>query len=63
MECPLLDADIISEQLYAKSGSDKERFNSKWGDHKNKVNVLESHGIANIDSILNVLLFLLMSTK
>ena len=49
---PLLDADIISAQLYAKSGNDKEIFNKSWGDFKSKVNTLESNGIANIDTIL-----------
>ena len=49
---PLLDADIISAQLYAKSGNDKEIFNNSWGDFKNKADTLESNGIANIDTIL-----------
>ena len=49
---PLLDADIISAQLYAKSGEEKERFNKKWRELLNKVNTLESHGTSNIDAIL-----------
>jgi len=49
---PLLDADIISAQLYAKSGNDKERFNQQWRELLNKVDALNSCGIANIDAVL-----------
>jgi hypothetical protein len=49
---PLLDADIISAQLYAKSGNDKEQFNKQWRELLNRVNTLDSCGIANIDAIL-----------
>jgi len=49
---PLLDADIISAQLYAKSGNNKEHFNNNWKELLNLVDALKSHGIANIDAIL-----------
>jgi len=49
---PLLDADIISAQLYAKSGNDKEQFNKQWKEILNNVNTLDTCGIANIDAIL-----------
>ena len=49
---PLLDADIISAQLYAKSGENKDRFNEQWEELLNKVKTLEPQGIANIDAIL-----------
>lgn len=49
---PLLDADIISAQLYAKSGEDKEKFNEQWRKLLAQVKRLDTCGIANMDSIL-----------
>lgn len=49
---PLLDADIISAQLYSNAGNDRNTFNEKWKTLLEKVNELEQFKIANIDAIL-----------
>ena len=49
---PLSDADIISAQLYTKSGKDKTDFEEKWENINKLANELESQKVVNIDAIL-----------
>jgi len=49
---PLLDADIISAQLYSNAANDRKAFNEKWETLLVKVNKLEQLKIADIDVIL-----------
>jgi hypothetical protein len=49
---PLLDADIISAQLYKEAGSSKENFNDKWRSLLSNVSELEQYRIVDIDTII-----------
>lgn len=49
---PLLDADIISAQLYSNAGDERLDFNERWAELKKKVTDLEQNKVADIDSIL-----------
>lgn len=49
---PLSDADIISAQLYSKSGTDKQDFNEQWENINKLANELNTRRIVNIDAVL-----------
>lgn len=55
---PLLDADIISAQLYSNSASDREGFNDKWSELKKIISDLEEKKITNIDDILKQYMYI-----
>ena len=60
---PLLDADIISAQLYAKAGNDKDLFNEQWRKLLEKVTALASSGIASVDAILMQFMYINRARK
>ena len=49
---PLSDADIISAQLYSKSGDNKNEFTEQWKSINNLANELNVQKIVDIDAIL-----------
>jgi uncharacterized protein with ParB-like and HNH nuclease domain len=49
---PLSDADIISAQLYANAGNNKEDFNDQWESIIKLANELDSQKVVDIDAIL-----------
>lgn len=60
---PLLDADIISAELYSNAGQDKETFKKKWEEFKRLVDTLEEKKIANIDTILMQYMYITRAAK
>jgi len=55
---PLSDADIISAQLYSKSGTDKQDFNEKWENINKLANELNTRRIVNIDTVLQQFMYI-----
>lgn len=55
---PLSDADIISAQLYSKSGKDKSHFNKLWEDIKESTDDLNQRKIVDIDGILQQYMYI-----
>lgn len=58
---PLSDADIISAQMYSNAGSKKDDFNKQWESITKLSTELSSHGIINIDSILQQFMYITRS--
>ena len=56
---PLSDADIISAQLYKNAGNDKTDFKEKWQGINALAENLNSRKIADIDSILQQLMYII----
>lgn len=55
---PLLDADIISAQLYSKAVNEKEDFINNWSELKKIVSDLEKSNVVNIDDILKQYMYI-----
>lgn len=55
---PLSDADIISAQLYSKSGNDKQDFNEQWENINKLANELNTRRIVNIDAVLQQFMYI-----
>ena len=55
---PLSDADIISAQLYSKSGENREKFNNLWETLSKLANELNFQKIVDIDSILQQFMYI-----
>lgn len=55
---PLLDADIISAQLYSNSAEEREDFNNNWSELKKIVSELEEKNVINIDGILQEYMYI-----
>lgn len=55
---PLSDADIISAQLYSKSGTDKQYFNEQWENINKLANELNTRRIVNIDAVLQQFMYI-----
>lgn len=55
---PLSDADIISAQLYSKSGTDKQDFNEQWENINKLANELNTRRIVNIDAVLQQFMYI-----
>ena len=55
---PLLDADIISAQLYSKAVNEKEDFINNWSELKKIVSDLEKNNVVNIDDILKQYMYI-----
>lgn len=55
---PLLDADIISAQLYSKAVNEKDDFINNWSELKKIVSDLEKSNVVNIDDILKQYMYI-----
>ncbi len=55
---PLLDADIISAQLYSNAVNEKEDFINNWSELKKIVSDLEKSNVVNIDDILKQYMYI-----
>lgn len=55
---PLSDADIISAQMYSRSGNTREQFNNEWQDIVKRANILGSQKVVTIDSILQQYMYI-----
>jgi len=55
---PLSDADIISAQLYSKSGTNKQDFNEQWENINKLANELNTRRIVNIDAVLQQFMYI-----
>lgn len=55
---PLLDADIISAQLYSNSAEERDDFNNNWSELKKIVSELEEKNVINIDGILQEYMYI-----
>jgi HEPN domain-containing protein len=55
---PLSDADIISAQLYSKSGTYKQDFNEQWENINKLANELNTRRIVNIDAVLQQFMYI-----
>jgi len=55
---PLSDADIISAQLYSKSGDKKEDFNRQWESINKLADELNTRKIVNIDAVLQQFMYI-----
>ncbi len=55
---PLSDSDIISAQLYSKSGEKKSEFNQQWTLLTKIVDGLQSRKIINLDGVLQHLMYI-----
>nr|WP_075574375.1 DUF262 domain-containing protein [Ezakiella massiliensis] len=55
---PLLDADIISAQLYSNAVNEKEDFINNWSELKKIVSDLEKSNVVNIDGILKQYMYI-----
>lgn len=55
---PLSDADIISAQLYSKSGENKGKFNVQWESINKLASELNTRKIIDIDSVLQQFMYI-----
>lgn len=55
---PLLDADIISAQLYSNSGDEIDEFNNHWLKFKEKVSDISDYNLLDIDDVLKQYMYI-----
>ena len=55
---PLSDADIISAQMYSNAGNQKDEFNKQWERITKRSTELSSHGIIDIDAVLQQFMYI-----
>lgn len=55
---PLADADIISAQLYSKTGTNKKEFNEEWEKINKLTDELNNRKIVNIDAVLQQFMYI-----
>ncbi len=55
---PLTDPDIISAQMYANAGADKNDFNQKWKKIQELTESLENKKITDITGILQQYMYI-----
>lgn len=55
---PLSDADIISAQMYSNAGNQKDEFNKLWKTITKLSTELSSHGIIDIDAVLQQFMYI-----
>lgn len=58
---PLSDSDIISAELYSRSGDDKTEFNNKWKSLNELSNILNYSKIVDINNILQQYMYIVRS--
>ncbi|MCQ9328901.1 DUF262 domain-containing protein [Pelistega suis] len=60
---PLSDADIISAQMYANAGEQKEKFNQQWQEINRLTSKLSNSKIVDINSILQQFMYINRAIK
>ena len=60
---PLSDADIISAELYSKTGNERKEFNEKWEILKTAANDLEAQKIIDINAVLMQFMYINRALK